>query len=66
MLPSSVPAKSARWYAVKAIEGDEKASERLALPASECLSFATALVFIVTNARRYGYDGRPALLIREG
>lgn len=38
----------------------------LALPASECLSFATALVFIVTNARRYGYDGRPALLIREG
>ena len=34
MLPSSVPAKSARWYAVKALEGDEKASERLALPAS--------------------------------
>ena len=38
----------------------------LALPASECLSFATALVFILMNARRYGYDGRPALLIREG
>ena len=34
MMPSSVPSKSARWYAVKAIEGDGKAMEKLSLPAS--------------------------------
>ncbi len=34
MLPSSIPSKSVRWYAIKALEGDEKSIEKLSLSQS--------------------------------
>lgn len=37
----------------------------LSLPTAEALSWCVAALFVIRNARRYGYDGRPALLIRE-
>lgn len=37
----------------------------LSLPAAEFFSYVLAVVFIWRSRRRYGYDGRPALLFRE-
>ncbi len=34
MLPPSIPSKSVRWYAIKALEGDEKSIEKLSLSQS--------------------------------